>query len=708
MKIARDVRGQTGPGNWGNYVLLAHADGTCTRYAHMKYGSVIGLATGKPVFQGQQLGLVGNTGYTIPAGRGHHLHWQRENCSTNVSIETGFAETGGAVLAETQSYTSQNNQYEGKIVRRADGVSWVVRDARRRHIPDFSTDVCAAWSQQLPSVVLSDAQLAAIPEVSVKYACDLNGTVLRASDGPDPLPSYRFYGNERHLILDEQTFRYWSNQPGSRVVNAPRSVLQDARLKTGAEEPRRLYAPDQEGSILRRTDGVSWVIKGGKRLHIPDYPTDLCAHYAENRTVLGGLAQSQVGSIPEASGKHVCSLDRRILRSADRPDPKPSYAFHHGKRYAIGDPWTYDFLVRAGYQVLDAPYNEIVDGRLPNGGTEPPKLDPRSIPPVSIVRRADGVSWVVDQNRVRHHIPYQQDDVCWRNLGGRGFGPLGVSATGLTSSQASSVGKESDAWPCIIGMRVVKSSDGSSHLVDQANARHAIPDVDTFWALVRKFGPALGPWPASDVNALPEGPPQRQMLDPEAVKNSIVCRNDGVCWAVDGNAVRHHIPSYGDNVCWRWVNGWKVSRSNVNSDQAASLSEAEPWGCSMDNRIIATNEGPAYYMSGNTRRWIPDGYDFECLQRGRAVIRGMSLDEAGKLAEGAAMPAQECSGIDIVTIFSPANSRYVTTEINYSGNDYAMVRAARTSVGSDWERFRLIGNCASRCLIQSLVNRKLV
>jgi hypothetical protein len=101
-------------------------------------------------------------------------------------------------------------------------------------------------------------------------------------------------------------------------------------------------------------------------------------------------------------------------------------------------------------------------------------------------------------------------------------------------------------------------------------------------------------------------------------------------------------------------------------------------------------------MEGDTRRWIPDGYDFECLQRGRSVIRGMSLSEASGIPEGAAMPAQECAGINIVTIYSPANSRYVTTEINYGGADYAMVRAARTSVGSDWERFRLIGDCANR------------
>ena len=323
------------------------------------------------------------------------------------------------------------------------------------------------------------------------------------------------------------------------------------------------------------------------------------------------------------------------------------------------------------------------------------------IPANSIIRRSDGVSWVVDANKVRHHIPYSRDDTCWRLL--RGYP---VSATGLTAAQARAL-PEAEPWPCVVGPRVVKADDGKSYFVDSSNTRHWIPDTETFTALSRSY-PVVGPWPAGEVANFLPGSDQPRVLDPEGVKNSIICRSDGVCWAVDGNAVRHHIPTYGDNVCWRWVNGWHVSRNGVSGEQADSLREADAWGCSMNGRIIATNEGAAYYMEGNTRRWIQDGYDFDCLQRGRSVIRGIAMSEATGIPEGTWMPAQDCAGIHIVTIYSPSNSRYVTTEINYGGADYAMVRAARTSVGSDWERFRLIGDCSSRCLIQSLNNRKLV
>ena len=127
------------------------------------------------------------------------------------------------------------------------------------------------------------------------------------------------------------------------------------------------------------------------------------------------------------------------------------------------------------------------------------------IAPNSIIRRSDGVSWVVDANKERHHIPYVQDDVCWRHL--RGYP---VSATGLSYAQANSL-VEKDAWPCIIGDRVVKSDDNSSHFVDSANVRHWIQDTDTYYALSRRH-PVVGPWPKADVDSLPPATRTRSCL----------------------------------------------------------------------------------------------------------------------------------------------------------------------------------------------------
>lgn len=58
-------------GSYGNYVLLQHANGYSTMYAHMSYGTVQ-VKVGQTVKKGQRLGYMGNTGESY----GGHLHWE--------------------------------------------------------------------------------------------------------------------------------------------------------------------------------------------------------------------------------------------------------------------------------------------------------------------------------------------------------------------------------------------------------------------------------------------------------------------------------------------------------------------------------------------------------------------------------------------------------------------------------------------------------
>ena len=593
----------------------------------------------------------------------------------------------------------------GKVLRLrsdqpASGITYLVDGlGERRHIPDVQTLSCLlSWQDRVTVDDLTWAHVRSLPESAAKARCTPPATIANTIlTNPNGNSYYVDAGLVRHSIRTTYTYHCLVDK-GVKVHNVSQGQMDGVEL--GGAQANCVSPSRVEGTIIRRHDGISWVVVGGQRRHIPTQVVDVCTRAVQRVPVaLTGLDYNAGASIPESTAKHSCALEGTIVQALDQPQPHPAYRISGGKRYWIPDGWTFDYWKRR--LPLTPSYDEAVLKELPYGGPEPRKLDPAAVPANTIIRRRDGVSWVVDANKVRHHIPYARDDTCWRLL--RGYS---VSATDLTGPQAAAL-PEDDTWPCVVGPRVVKSDDTKSYFVDSSNVRHWIPDGDTFWALSRSY-PVVGPWPAAEVANFIPGSDHPRMIDPEAVKNSVVCRDDNVCWAVDGNAVRHHLPTHGDNVCMRWVHGWRVTRDRVSAEQANSLREAEAWGCSMDNRIIATNEGPAYYMEGNTRRWIPDGYDFDCLSRGRSVIRGMGLAEASGLGETSAMPAQECPGIDIVTIYSPANGRYVTTEIHYGGDDYAMVRAARTSVGSDWERFRLIGDCASRCLIQSLNNRKLV
>lgn len=65
---------------YGNYITIDHGDGTTTRYAHIKYGSIPDyIVVGATVSQGEQIGQVGSTGCST----GNHLHYEvRVNGST--------------------------------------------------------------------------------------------------------------------------------------------------------------------------------------------------------------------------------------------------------------------------------------------------------------------------------------------------------------------------------------------------------------------------------------------------------------------------------------------------------------------------------------------------------------------------------------------------------------------------------------------------
>jgi murein DD-endopeptidase MepM/ murein hydrolase activator NlpD len=56
-------------GGYGQYIVVKHANGTQTLYAHLSANSV---AAGATVAQGQLIGAVGNTGKST----GNHVHFE--------------------------------------------------------------------------------------------------------------------------------------------------------------------------------------------------------------------------------------------------------------------------------------------------------------------------------------------------------------------------------------------------------------------------------------------------------------------------------------------------------------------------------------------------------------------------------------------------------------------------------------------------------
>jgi hypothetical protein len=544
-----------------------------------------------------------------------------DNGPDEVKVTCLYPRAGDIVSYGTTSYlaaaNATANPFPGTVLRPIP-TGWMynclaAKAGVRKLRINASNNTLAGWNPVLPG------QTGCVP-------AGWKNRVLTAPDNASWLVDSTGY---RHWIPNPETFFALTGKYGPAIVVSAQVDVDT--IPRGSDQPPLLEPKGLDGTIIRRDDGVSWVVLDGVRHHLPTYAIDLCAQYAQGRRVSRtGLSVSLASTLPEGTA-YACGMESSILRANDASGQRPSYAWYGGQRHWIADTWTFDYLTRRGWRVIDVATNaEIV--RLTAGVNEPKKLDPAAVPRNTIVRRDDGVSWVVDGSGIRHHIPYAQDDVCWRDL--RGYG---VSATGLSGGQVAAL-PEADRWPCIIGDRIVTSDDGSSWFVDTANSRHWVPDVETFWVLAKSYE-RVGAWPAGDVNQIPRGSDMTQRIDSSGLGNSLICRNDGVCWAVDANGWRHHIPTYGDNVCFRWVLGWRVSRNGLSYDQANSLPEANPWDCKFNNRIIATNEGAAYFVdTGNVRHWIQDPESFYCYaDRGYPVIRGMGFSEANGIPEGGRM-----------------------------------------------------------------------
>ena len=76
-------------GGWGNYVLIQHPNGMCSRYAHLREGLMV--KTGDKVTKDTQVGIIGNSGRSTA----RHLHFEvsmNSSSSTRINPEPYLTE----------------------------------------------------------------------------------------------------------------------------------------------------------------------------------------------------------------------------------------------------------------------------------------------------------------------------------------------------------------------------------------------------------------------------------------------------------------------------------------------------------------------------------------------------------------------------------------------------------------------------------------
>lgn len=122
-KIVSNVKGRDVTKGYGNYVELQHGENIITRYCHLKYGS-IKLKVGQIVEKSQEIGYMGDTGYTF----GAHLHFQVIENGKTVDPLQYLNDKKKIIPYNENKYTKGNYVVTADVlnVRRGPGESYAI------------------------------------------------------------------------------------------------------------------------------------------------------------------------------------------------------------------------------------------------------------------------------------------------------------------------------------------------------------------------------------------------------------------------------------------------------------------------------------------------------------------------------------------------------------------------------------------------------
>jgi hypothetical protein len=244
---------------WGNVVILEHADGTWTKYTHMRPGSAR-VVLGQSVCAGLWIGTQGHTGCTAGGTCGDHLHFQRQSSSalSGRSLRIDFFDATNP-LACYRTYPSGMTEvgacpatcinpgvpaerWRGEYFggTQLTGTAFMVRDEGRSGL---SLD----WGAGSPGCGLPADGFSARFTRTLSLAAGTQRFTVRSDDG------VRVYVDEV-LRLDK-----WVDQ-------APTTYTFDVALTAGNHTVKVEYYENTGGAVLQ----VSWEAVGGVAQFICD------------------------------------------------------------------------------------------------------------------------------------------------------------------------------------------------------------------------------------------------------------------------------------------------------------------------------------------------------------------------------------------------------------------------------------------------------
>jgi hypothetical protein len=185
--------------------------------------------------------------------------------------------------------------------------------------------------------------------------------------------------------------------------------------------------------------------------------------------------------------------------------------------------------------------------------------------------------------------------------------------------------------------RVIRvAATGTTYWVDYSGTRHWIPDGETYFCLVARYGAVVDGLTQAQANGMPEGAAAARCLDPARLEGKIIRARPSLdAWLVSGG-VRRPVgwtgsgidPFVRDETVYCLAAQGHSLVDNLTQEQAESLPGGTIGPACLDpnrfkNKVVRNSSTSESYFvdSTGTRRWIQDGESYFCLTgRGYPVV----------------------------------------------------------------------------------------
>jgi hypothetical protein len=284
-----------------------------------------------------------------------------------------------------------------------------------------------------------------------------------------------------------------------------------------------------------------------------------------------------------------------------------------------------------GYRIQAGVPQANID-RLPQGTWYQDCLSPSRYKN-TIIRRTDGVAWVVDELGRRRHIPDGYSFECYKERGYR------VAELNLNGEQANSIAEVGRMGYCLAKWQangtIIRECGGTAYYVENNNRRH-IPSGWTYEAIQEWGRPVLNTclnW--EHIGSLTEVGRMPYLLPKWRFRNTLVHHSSGAVFKTDGNACRYHVRDWWTverlQELGHGFTGWNVNDEEINSLPYCGSHSLMLAKWRANNRVVRGPDGTSWFVRNGEWFWIPNGAIWNHLVRKYGLLGTFSWEHINSI-----------------------------------------------------------------------------